>query len=248
MKNVAIITGASRGIGAATALRLADEGYSICITYRKNEQAANSILAALQEKEVSAISVRADISLEKDVIALFAEVDSKLGKLSHLVNNAGRLLPQTKLVDLSVDRINSIFATNVTGTVLCCREAVKRMSLSLGGPGGVIVNVSSVAAKLGSPHEYIDYAMSKGAIDTLTKGLAVEVAEEGIRVNAVRPGVIYTDMHSDGGEPDRVDRVKNFVPMKRGGTADEVAESIYFLLSERSSYSTGVILDVSGGR
>ena len=245
---IALITGSSRGIGAATALKLAAMGYGICVNYRRDAEAAHAVVAEAKKKGVSAIAVRADISIEDDVVKLFTEMDSKLGKLTHLVNNAGILFSQPRLVDLSVDRINKIFATNVIGTMLCCREAIKRMSTQAGGVGGAIVNVSSVAARLGAPNEYIDYAMSKGAIDTLTKGLAIEVAEEGIRVNAVSPGVIYTEMHADGGEPDRVDRVKQFVPLKRGGKVEEVAEAICFLLSEKSSYSTGVILDVAGGR
>ncbi|PCJ26874.1 MAG: NAD(P)-dependent oxidoreductase [SAR86 cluster bacterium] len=245
---IAIITGSSRGIGAATALKLADHNYSICVNYRNDEVAAQSIVNAVREKGVSAILVRADISIEGEVEKLFLQVDDKLGTLTHLVNNAGILFPQSKLVDTTADRINKIFSTNVTGSILCCKEAIKRMSTRLGGVGGVIVNVSSVAAIYGSPNEYIDYAMSKGAIDTLTKGLALEVADEGIRVNAVRPGVIYTTMHADGGEPNRVDRIKESIPMKRGGRVEEVAEAIYFMLSEKSSYSTGALLDVSGGR
>ena len=247
-KPIALITGASRGIGAATARLLASSAYDICINYHENQSAAEKVLKQVEDLGSRACIIQADISNEEDVIRMFSELSSTLGPVTHLVNNAGILFPQSRLEDFSVERLQKIFSTNVIGTMLCCREAVKVMSTKNGGDGGVIVNVSSVAARTGSPHEYIDYASSKGALDSLTVGLACEVAEEGIRVNAVRPGVIYTDMHADGGEPDRVDRIKEIVPLKRGGTTEEVAKVIQFLLSDDSSYCTGSILDVSGGR
>lgn len=245
---IALITGASRGIGAATAKLLAMQGYDVAINYHKDEASAEQIKQQLEQQGVRSCVIQADISIEEDVIRLFDEVQKKLGPLSHLVNNAGILLPQSRLEDVSIERLQKLFATNIMGTMLCCRQAVRIMSRKNGGDGGVIVNLSSVAAKLGSPHEYIDYAASKGAIDSLTIGLAAEVAEEGIRVNGVRPGIIDTTMHADGGEPDRIERVKQFVPLKRGGTPEEVANVIGFLLSDDSSYCTGSIVDVSGGR
>ncbi len=247
-KPVALITGASRGIGAATARLLAGSGYDICINYINDKSAARKVLKQVEDLGSRACIIQADISKEADVIGLFSELSSTLGTVTHLVNNAGILFPQSRLEDFSIERVEKTFSTNVIGTILCCREAVKLMSTDNGGSGGVIVNVSSVAARTGSPGEYIDYAASKGALDALTIGLASEVAEEGIRVNGVRPGVIYTDMHADGGEPDRVNRIKEFVPLKRGGTAEEIAKAIQFLLSDDSSYCTGSILDVSGGR
>jgi NAD(P)-dependent dehydrogenase (short-subunit alcohol dehydrogenase family) len=247
-KPIALITGASRGIGVASERLLARQGYDVCINYRRDADSAEQIKQQLEQQGARTCVVHADISSEQDVIRLFDEVNNKLGPVSHLVNNAGILFPQSRLEDVSVERLQKLFATNIIGTVLCCQQAVKTMSTKNDGTGGVIVNVSSVAAKLGSPHEYIDYAASKGAIDSLTIGLAAEVAEEGIRVNGVRPCIIQTTMHADGGEPGRVERVKQFVPLKRGGTPEEVASVIGFLLSEDSSYCTGSIIDVSGGR
>jgi NAD(P)-dependent dehydrogenase (short-subunit alcohol dehydrogenase family) len=244
----ALITGSSRGIGAATALLLGQQGYSICINYLRNKDAAEGIVAQLQKLGVTAISMRADVSDEGQVCKLFEHIDNKLGRLNALVNNAGVLLPQSTILGVSTERLNTLFRSNVNSAFLCCREAVKRMSTELGGPGGCIVNVSSAAARLGSPGEYIDYAASKGAIDTLTVGLALEVAQQGIRVNGVRPGFIDTDMHADGGEPGRIERVKSAIPLQRGGEASEVAATIAFLLSENSSYTTASIIDVAGGR
>ncbi|OEF25288.1 SDR family oxidoreductase [Vibrio rumoiensis] len=246
-QKVAIITGGGRGIGAATAKLFAKKGYAVCINYKSNAEAANQLAEAITMEGGKCICVQADVSCEDDVNRLFATVDRELGTLSVLVNNAGILKKQSRLVDMTADRINTILTNNVTSYFLCCREAVKRMSTLHGGQGGVIVNVSSVASRSGSPNEYIDYAASKGAIDTLTKGLSVEVAAEGIRVNCVRPGLIYTDMHADGGEPDRIERLKGVIPMQRGGQPEEVAEAIYWLASEKSSFSTGNYLDLSGG-
>lgn len=248
MPKVAIVTGSSRGIGAATALRLAADGYDIALNYLKNTQAAARLQREIEAMGVRAVAVQADVSLEVDVERLFAEVDSALGPLDLLVNNAGILFEQCNLEEMDAQRINRLFATNVTGTFLCCREAVKRMSTRRGGRGGVIVNVSSAAARLGAPREYIDYAASKGAMDTLTTGLALEVADEGIRVNAVRPGLIYTDMHAAGGEPGRVDRLKSALPLQRGGQPEEVAAAIAWLASDEAGYSTGAFIDVAGGR
>jgi len=248
MNRVAIITGGGRGIGAATARMLAQRGYDLCINYRQDRSAAEQLVTELAALGVRALAVQADIAVEGEVVRLFQQVDRELGLIGALVNNAGMLLPQMKLEQMSAERINRIFATNVTGTFLCCREAVRRMARSQGGRGGAIVNVSSVAARLGSPNEYIDYAASKGAIDTLTRGLSVEVAAEGIRVNCVRPGFIDTRMHADGGEPDRIARVSPNIPMRRGGQPEEVATAIAWLLSDEASYITGTFVDVAGGR
>ena len=248
MNKVAIITGASRGIGAATASRLAEDGYDICVNYLSNATAANEIVAIAQSFNVRAIAVQADVSSEDQVIQLFEIVDEKLGKPYALVNNAGILFEQTRLTGMNAERINKIFESNVTSYFLCCKEAINRMSTDSGGVGGVIVNVSSAASRIGAPGEYIDYAASKGAIDTLTTGLSIEVAAEGIRVNCVRPGFIYTDMHQSGGEPDRVNRLKGTIPLKRGGNPEEVAAAISWLVSDESSYTTGSFIDVSGGR
>jgi NAD(P)-dependent dehydrogenase (short-subunit alcohol dehydrogenase family) len=246
-QKVAIITGAGRGIGAATALLFANKGYVVCINYKSNAKSANALAESILAEGGKCITVQADVSCEDDVNRLFSTVDKKLGSLSVLVNNAGILKKQSRLEDMSAERINSILVNNVTSYFLCCREAVKRMSTRHGGIGGVIVNVSSGASRSGSPNEYIDYAASKGAIDTLTKGLSLEVAAEGIRVNCVRPGLIHTDMHADGGEPDRIERLKNIIPLKRGGQPAEVAEAIYWLASDKSSFSTGNYLDLAGG-
>ena len=245
---IILITGASRGIGAATALLAAEQGYAVAVNYHRNKAAADKIVSSIHDKGGKAVAIQADISREDEVVRLFEETDRLLGKLSSLVNNAGILEHQMRLVEMDAARLHRVFTANITGTFLCSREAVKRMSLKYGGMGGTIVNVSSVAAKTGSPSEYIDYAASKGAIDTFTIGLSKELAEEGIRVNGVRPGFIYTDIHAAGGEPGRVDRLKSGIPLKRGGTAQEVAEAIMWLVSEKSSYSTGAFVDVSGGR
>ena len=248
MDEVLIITGASRGIGAATARIAGRSGYVVCVNYLKNKAAAKQIVEEINADGGRALAVGADISREEEVVKLFCTVDDKLGKINALVNNAGILEKQMRIEDMNAARLNRVFLTNIIGSFLCAREAVKRMSTKNGGKGGVIVNVSSAAARLGSAGEYVDYAASKGAVDTFTRGLAQEVAEEGIRVNAVRPGVIDTDIHSSGGEPGRVERVKASIPMKRGGSAEEVAKAIMWLLSSESSYTTGSLLEVSGGR
>jgi NAD(P)-dependent dehydrogenase (short-subunit alcohol dehydrogenase family) len=247
-KKVVVITGGSRGIGAATARLAAAQGYAVCISYVRNRAAADEVVEAIKNAGGEAVAVQADVACEGDVIRLFETADRTLGRLSALVNNAGILERQMRVEEMDGARLNRIFATNVTGSFLCVREAVRRMSTRHGGAGGAIVNVSSVAARLGAPFEYVDYAASKGAVDTLTLGLAKEVAAEGIRVNAVCPGLIHTEIHASGGEPSRVDRLKDAVPMKRGGEAEEVAQAILWLLSEQASYTTGVLLDVAGGR
>ena len=247
MRKVMLITGSSRGIGAATALLAAKRGYAVCVNYRSNKAAAEKLVAQIEWSGGKAIAVAADVSSEADILRLFEAVDAEFGTLNALVNNAGILEKQMRLEDMSAERLERIFKTNITGSFLCSREAVKRMSTKHGGVGGAIVNVSSMAAVLGSPGEYIDYAASKGAVDTLTVGLAKEVAREGIRVNGVRPGLIYTDIHADGGEPERVDRLKATIPMGRGGTAEEVANAILWLLSDEASFATGTFIDVTGG-
>jgi NAD(P)-dependent dehydrogenase (short-subunit alcohol dehydrogenase family) len=248
MKRVAIITGASRGIGAATAILAASRGYAVCVNYLRNEAAARGVVDGIQGAGGRAIAVQADVAREADVVRLFETVDWELGTVAALVNNVGILEPQCRVENIDGARLQRVFATNVIGSFLCAREAVRRMSTNHGGKGGAIVNVSSAAARIGSPNEYVDYAASKGAVETMTLGLAKEVAEEGIRVNAVRPGHIYTEIHASGGEPGRVDRVKAAVPMKRGGQPGEVAHAILWLLSDEASYVTGTILDVTGGR
>ncbi len=248
MNKIAIITGSSKGIGAATAIRLASDGYDICVNYLSNEVAANDIVETIKAYGVNAVSIKADISSEHEVEMLFQKVDQKLGTPFVLVNNAGILFQQSRVVEMNAERINRVLMTNVSGYFLCCKEAVTRMSTNNGGNGGVIVNVSSAASRIGSGGEYVDYAASKGAIDTLTLGLASEVAEEGIRVYCVRPGFIYTEMHKSGGEPNRVDRLKSSLPIKRGGEPEEVAAAISWLASSESSYTTGSFIEVSGGR
>ena len=243
-----IVTGGSRGIGAATARLAAGQGYAVCVNYRANRAAADEVVASIAAAGGTAIAVGADVASEPDVVRLFAAVDRALGPVHALVNNAGILERQTRVDAIDAARIDRIFATNVRGAFVCAREAVRRMSTARGGAGGAIVNVSSRAAQLGAPGEYVDYAASKAALDALTIGLAREVAGEGIRVNGVRAGIIYTEIHADGGEPGRVDRLGPTLPMKRGGTAIEVARAIVWLCSEEASYSTGTFIDVAGGR
>nr|WP_288499643.1 SDR family oxidoreductase [uncultured Pseudomonas sp.] len=248
MSKVMLITGASRGIGAATARLAAGQGYRVVINYQRNREAADALVEAITTTGGEALAVQADVADEAQVRRLFTEVDARLGRLDVLVNNAGMLEQQMRLERMSLERWQRVFATNVYGSFLCSREAIARMSTRLGGRGGVIVNVSSIAARLGAPEEYIDYAAAKGAVDSMTVGLAKELAADGIRVNAVRPGVIDTEIHASGGEPQRVARVAASIPLGRGGRADEVAEAILWLASEQASYTTGSLLDVSGGR
>lgn len=249
MRNrITLITGGDRGIGRATAFALAEKGHQICIGFRQREERALEVVEKIRHAGGTAIAVQADIAEEEQVVAMFRQIDRELGPLNGLVNNAAILMPQSTIEAISAQRLATIFATNISGSFLCAREAVKRMAVRHGGEGGSIVNVSSAASRLGAPHEYVDYAASKGAIDTFTTGLAVEVAGEGIRVNAVRPGFIYTEMHADGGEPLRVERVKASLPMKRGGQPEEVAQAILWLLSDDASYVTGSFLDLAGGK
>jgi NAD(P)-dependent dehydrogenase (short-subunit alcohol dehydrogenase family) len=244
---VAIITGGSRGIGRATAIAAAARGFRICVGYASNEAAAREVVAAIEAKNGKAIAVKCDVSRESDILALFKAAD-EFGTLGALINNAGIVGRTSRVDEMSAERISQMMAVNVTGSMLCAREAVKRMSTRHGGKGGVIVNLSSVAAKLGSPNTYVDYAASKGAIDSFTIGLGHEVASEGIRVAAIRPGLIDTEIHASGGEPDRAHKLSHMVPMKRVGTADEIANAIVWLMSDEASYVTSAILDVSGGR
>lgn len=248
MKKIMLITGGSRGIGAATARLAAQRGYAVCINYRRDRQAAEALCDAIRTDGGEAIAIAADVSREDDVKRLFAELDERLGPVTALVNNAGILERQMQVEQMSADRWARVLATNVIGPFLCAREAMTRMSTRHGGGGGAIVNVSSAASRLGSAGEYVDYAASKGALDTFTIGLAQEVAEQGIRVNAVRPAFINTDMHASGGEPDRIERVKQGVPMRRGGEPLEVANAILWLLSDEASYTTGAFIDIAGGK
>ena len=244
---VMVVTGGGRGIGAATSRLAAQRGYAVCVNYLRNRDAAEGVARDIESSGGRAKAVPGDIAKEADVVRLFDEA-AKLGTVRALVNNAGILERQARLDEMEAARFERVFTTNITGAFLCAREAVRRMSTRHGGAGGAIVNVSSMASRLGSPGEYVDYAASKGAIDSLTIGLAREVAAEGIRVNAVRPGIIATEIHASGGEPGRVERLKSVVPMKRGGEPDEVARAILWFLSEESSYCTGTSVDVSGGR
>jgi len=245
---VILITGGSRGIGAATARLAAERGYTVCVNYRTNAAAADQVVAGISAAGGKALAVGADVASEPDVVRLFETVDARLGPIAALINNAGILERQTRVEHIDAARLDRIFATNVKGAFLCAREAVRRMSTAHGGAGGAVVNVSSRAAQLGAPGEYVDYAASKAALDAMTIGLAREVAGEGIRVNGVRAGIIYTDIHADGGEPNRVDRLGPTLPMQRGGDAIEVARAILWLASDEASYSTGTFIDVAGGR
>jgi NAD(P)-dependent dehydrogenase (short-subunit alcohol dehydrogenase family) len=248
MSKVVVITGASRGIGAATARLAGRRGYAVCVNYLKNQTAADAVVNDIRSVGGKAIAVAADVSVESDVIRLFERAARELGTISALVNNAGILEKQMRTDEMDAARLTRIFNANIVSAFLCAKEAVRRMSTRHGGQGGAIVNVSSVAARLGSPGEYVDYAAAKGAIDALTIGLSKEVAAEGIRVNAVRPGFIYTDIHASGGEPGRVDRLKDTIPMKRGGQPEEVAHAILWLLSDEASYATGTFIELGGGR
>jgi len=243
MNKVVIVTGGSRGIGAATSKLLASKGYAVCVNYHSRVADAESVVAQITELGGRAFCFAADVSNESDVIKLFDATEQRFGQVTHLVNNAGILFTQSRLVDLSLERFNKVMSTNVNSCFLCCREAIKRME-----SGGSIVNVSSAASRSGAPNEYIDYAASKGAMDTLTKGLSLEVAASGIRVNCVRPGFIHTEMHADGGEPNRVERLSSQIPLQRGGTPEEVANAITWLLSDEASYVTGSFMDIAGGK
>lgn len=248
MPGVLLVTGGGRGIGAATARLAAAAGYAVCVNYLHRKEAAERTVSAIEAQGGRALAVQADISREAEVMRLFDAVDIELGRLSALVNNAGVVEPQMRVEEMTAERVNRTLSVNVTGSLLCCREAVRRMSTKRGGPGGAIVNVSSAASRIGSANEYVDYAASKAAVDTLTIGLAKEVAGEGIRVNAVRPGLIDTEIHAAGGEPGRVARLSSTIPMRRGGSAEEVAHAVLWLLSDEASFVTGSLLDVSGGR
>lgn len=248
VKEVLLVTGGSRGIGAATALLAARKGYAVAVNYASNAAAADEVVAAIRADGGTAIAVQADVADEAQVLAMFAQVDSQLGRLTALVNNAGVVDRAARVDEFSVARLKRMFDINVIGSFVCAREAVRRMSTRHGGGGGAIVNVSSAAARLGAPGQYVDYAAAKGAIDAFTIGLAKEVAGEGIRVNAVRPGLIETEIHASGGIPDRVAQLAHQVPMQRGGTAEEVADAIVWLLSPGASYTTMSLLEVSGGR
>ena len=247
-ERVLMVTGASRGIGAATARLAAKAGYDVCLNYVRNRDAAEAVAAQVRGLGVRAVAIQADVGEESEVVRLFEECDRALGRVTGLANNAGILEHHMRLEDMDAGRLQRVITTNIVGSFLCAREAVRRMSTKRGGKGGSIVNISSVAARLGAPDEYIDYAASKGAIDTMTVGLAKEVAAEGIRVNAVRPGIILTDIHASAGDPDRPERLKSAIPIGRAGTAEEVAEAICWLLSDASSYVSGTILEVTGGR
>jgi len=243
MKKVVIVTGAGRGIGAATAILLASQGYAVCVNYHSRTESADQVVSTITQAGGQAFAFAADVSQEADVLKLFTAVQQKYGTVSHLVNNAGILFTQSSLADLSVERFNQVLTTNVISCFLCCREAIRQMPNA-----GAIVNVSSVAAKTGAPGEYIDYAASKGAMDSLTKGLSLELAARNIRVNSVRPGFIDTEMHADGGEPNRISRLSQQIPLLRGGTTNEVANAIAWLLSDQASYVTGSFIDIAGGK
>ncbi len=245
---VLLVTGGSRGIGAAAALLAARDGWDVAVNYTRDEAAAQSVAQRVRSLGRRALVLRGDVSREADVLAMYGAIDAELGTLRGLVNNAGVVDVAARVDAMSEARLLRMFGVNVIGSMLCAREAVRRMSTARGGAGGAIVNLSSAAARLGSPGQYVDYAAAKGAIDTFTLGLAREVAAEGIRVNAVRPGIIETDIHASGGIPDRAAQLAPSVPMRRAGSADEVAQAIVWLLSEAASYTTGAVVDVTGGR
>ncbi|WP_298610527.1 SDR family oxidoreductase [uncultured Thiothrix sp.] len=248
MSKVILITGGSRGIGAATVRLAVQQAYAVCFSYHSQQHTAEALVQELRKQGGELLAIQADLSQEDDILKLFAACDQTFGRLDALVNNAGILEQQMPVQAMEAARLQRILSTNVIGSFLCAREAIKRMSTELGGRGGAIVNLSSVAARLGAPFEYVDYAASKGAIDSFTVGLAKEVAQVGIRVNAVRPGIIHTEIHASGGEPNRVERVKASIPMQRGGYPEEVARAILWLVSEQASYTSGAILEVAGGR
>jgi NAD(P)-dependent dehydrogenase (short-subunit alcohol dehydrogenase family) len=248
LKKIVLVTGASRGIGAATALLAAQRGYAVVVNYARDAAAAERVVSQIQADGGQALAVQADVANESEVLAMFARIDSELGRLDALVNNAGVVDMARRVDEMSVARLRRMFDINVIGSFVCAREAVKRMSTRHGGHGGVIVNLSSAAAKIGSPGQYVDYGAAKGAIDVLTIGLAKEVATDGIRVNAVRPGIIDTEIHASGGLPDRVRQMAPLVPMQRAGSALETAQAILWLLGDESSYTTGATIDVTGGR
>ncbi len=248
MKKVLLVTGGSRGIGAATALLAAQRGYAVAVNYSANAAAADAVVARIRAAGGEVIAIQADVAQEDQVLAMFKAIDARLGRLTALVNNAGVVDVPARVEEMSVARWRRMFDINVMGTLICSREAILRMSTRHGGTGGAIVNLSSAASRLGSPHQYVDYAATKGAVDAFTLGLAKEVAAEGIRVNAVRPGLIDTEIHASGGLPDRVQQLAHQVPMQRGGTAEEVAHTILWLLSEEASYTTMSLVEVSGGR
>jgi NAD(P)-dependent dehydrogenase (short-subunit alcohol dehydrogenase family) len=248
MPGVVMITGGGRGIGAATARLAAQRGHAVCVNFLRQEAAAQAVVQDIARAGGRAAAVRGDVSVEEDVVRMFAECDRALGPLAGLVNNAGIVDRQVRVEAMDATRLQRMFSINVVGAFLCAREAIRRMSTRHGGRGGAIVNVSSGASRLGSPGEYVDYAASKGAIDTMTIGLAKELAADGIRVNCVRPGFVHTDIHASGGEPNRIERLRESIPMKRGGDPEEVARAVLWLLSDEASYSTGAILDVTGGR
>ena len=248
MNPTLLVTGGSRGIGAATALLAAQRGYAVAVNYTTNSLAADEVVRQIRAQGGNAITVQADVGDEAQIMAMFQKIDAKLGRLTALVNNAGVVDVAARVDEMSVARLKRMFDINVLGSFVCAREAVKRMSTRFGGSGGAIVNVSSAAARLGGGGQYVDYAASKGAIDTFTVGLAKEVASEGIRVNAVRPGIIETEIHASGGQPDRIRQMAPLVPMQRAGSAEEVAQAIVWLLSGDASYTTGTLLDVTGGR
>ncbi|TWD90955.1 NAD(P)-dependent dehydrogenase (short-subunit alcohol dehydrogenase family) [Variovorax beijingensis] len=248
MDQVLLITGGGRGIGAATALLAAQRGYAVAVNYASNSLAADEVVRAIRAGGGTSIAVQADVGDEAQVLAMFEKVDARLGRLTALVNNAGVVDVQARVDEMSVARLERMFRINVIGSFVCAREAVRRMSTRHGGSGGAIVNVSSAAARLGSPGQYVDYAASKSAIDTFTIGLAKEVAAEGIRVNAVRPGLIDTEIHASGGMPERAFELAPTVPMQRTGSAEEIAGAILWLLSAEASYTTMALLDVTGGR
>ncbi|PTE08032.1 SDR family oxidoreductase [Mesorhizobium helmanticense] len=247
-QKVLLVTGGSRGIGAAISRLAAAAGYRVAVNYASNEAAAKALVAEIKAAGGEAIAVKGDVGVEADVIAMFDTVDGAWGRLDAIVNNAGIVDVKARVDEMSAARLERMMRINVVGPFLCAREAVRRMSTRHGGKGGAIVNISSAASVHGSAGEYVDYAASKGAIDTFTVGLAREVATEGVRVNAVRPGIIDTEIHASGGQPDRIARMKDMLPMKRAGTADEVAHAVLYLLSDEASYTTGAILNVSGGR